>query len=551
MSRPGLRTTGVALVGMAMLAGACGGDDSSSSAASTTSAVVAGSSATTAAGSTTSAAAGASTTATSAPATTDAIAAVTDPAKLPTDMDGWEKLWAEQRAAIVKRIKDNKWGVSSDGKTLTGPADFKVDLSACAAGWSSTEGLSDTTIKIGQTLAQSGTLAYAANYGKGEASILDYYARKGAFTDVTGKTRQVNYIQKDDGYDAARTIPLVDELLDSEKVFAIQTLGSPNTLKTYDKINQRCLPHLFNQTGHPAWGDPVNHPWTTGEGLAYTTEAVLWGAFIDQHIAEFPNGVTVASLVENNEFGKIYDTGFRAYLANSDNKDKINYVTEAVDPQAPTITDPMTTLASKKPDVFIAMVAGTFCTQAVVEAAQNGMHDAVKYLWQPNTCAGSTQLSQAKVGGDGQASQGWRIVNGGSKDIRDPQQQSDPAVVWARTILKDSGYNPDEATELGLGMQYGWALSQVLMIAGQLDGGLNRANVILAARSLDMNNPLQLPGITFRVDGNKDSYYTEGGVYQQFDVAKQSYISQGNVFNLDGKSKNCKFVQAEGGCELY
>jgi hypothetical protein len=100
-------------------------------------------------------------------------------------------------------------------------------------------------------------------------------------------------------------------------------------------------------------------------------------------------------------------------------------------------------------------------------------------------------------------------------------------------------------------MIYGWAWVQALQIAGQLDGGLNRANLLLAARSLDMNNPLQLPGITFRADGNKDSYYTEGGVYQQFDVAQQAYVNRGDVFNLDGKSKNCKFDQQQGVCNLY
>ena len=49
------------------------------------------------------------------------------------------------------------------------------------------------------------------------------------FKDSTGKTRKINLIVKDDGYDPARTIPLVDELIDSEKVFAMWTLGSPNT----------------------------------------------------------------------------------------------------------------------------------------------------------------------------------------------------------------------------------------------------------------------------------------------------------------------------------
>jgi len=542
MSAPGGRLLVAVVAGLSLVAAACGSSDHTGSATETTDGGAA--TATTEAGTTTSVSL-------AIDAGEFTGEAITDPGELPPDMEGWESLWAAQREAIVARIEENDWGVSADGKTLTGPEGFTVDLSQCPAGWDPTEGLTDTEIKIGQTLALSGTLAAAANYGKGQDAILQYYGDKGAFTDSAGKTRKVNYIVKDDGYDPAKTVPYVDEFLDSEKVFGQVTLGSPNTLKTYDKINQRCVPHLFNQTGHPAWGDPVNHPWTTGLGLAYTTEAVLWGSFIEDHIDEWPDGVTVASLVMANEFGKIYDVGFRAWLETSPVKDKVTYISETVDPQAPTITNQMTTLGSKKPQVFIAMVAGTFCAQAVIEAAQNGMKEEVQYLWQPNTCAGSTQLSKEKVGGDGSASEGWWIVNGGSKDIRDPEQQNDPAVIWAREILEAHGDDPDSAVELGLGMIYGWAWAQVLMIAGDLDGGLTRANTILAARALDMNNPLQLPGMVFHVDGNKDSYYTEGGVFQQFDVAKQSYISKTELFNLDGASKNCNFQQQGGTCELY
>ena len=45
----------------------------------------------------------------------------------------------------------------------------------------------------------------------------------GGIKDSTGKTGPFNLIIKDDGYDAARTIPLVDELIDSEKVFTMIT----------------------------------------------------------------------------------------------------------------------------------------------------------------------------------------------------------------------------------------------------------------------------------------------------------------------------------------
>ncbi len=177
----------------------------------------------------------------------------------------------------MKRIKDNKWGLSADGKTITGPEGFTIDVTKCASGWSNTEGISDTEIKIGQAMAQSGTLAAYGQIGKGIQNRFDIINKAGGIKDSTGKSRKLNYVVKDDGYDAARTIPLVDELIDSEKVFLVWTLGSPNTMATYGKLNERCIPQPLSMTGHPAWGDPVNHPWTTGVALAYNAEAGLWG----------------------------------------------------------------------------------------------------------------------------------------------------------------------------------------------------------------------------------------------------------------------------------
>src|SRR5690606_17762779 len=98
----------------------------------------------------------------------------------------------------------------------------------------------------------------------------------------------------------------VDELIDSEKVFAVETAGTPSTMRTYDKLNQRCIPQPLPASGHPAFGDPVNHPWTTSSSISYATEAVIWGAFIDQRLDELGDEVTVASLRMNNDFGASY-----------------------------------------------------------------------------------------------------------------------------------------------------------------------------------------------------------------------------------------------------
>ena len=54
--------------------------------------------------------------------TTDAATgAVPRPPEEPTTIEEWEELWAEQRAAVVKRIEDNGWGLQADGNTITGP----------------------------------------------------------------------------------------------------------------------------------------------------------------------------------------------------------------------------------------------------------------------------------------------------------------------------------------------------------------------------------------------------------------------------------------------
>jgi ABC-type branched-subunit amino acid transport system substrate-binding protein len=471
----------------------------------------------------------------------------------PQSIGDWEALWAKQRDAIVKRIKDSHWGKSADGTTLTGPGGWTVDLTKCASGWSDTEGLTDTSIKVGLSLAQSGTYADYGNLGKAMDFLFSYYNDQGAFKDSTGKTRKITFIQKDDGYDAARAIPNVDELLDSEKVFAVQTLGSPATLKTYDKINQRCVPQPMVMTSHAAWGDPVNHPWTTGAPIStYSTEAILWGSFIEQHLSEFPTDrkIKVASLVQNNDFGKLYDGSFKAFVAQSAKlKDRVEYFNETIEAAAPTVTDPMTTLTAKNPDVWITMLAGTQCTQIVVEAAQNGLKAKAKYLFMPGTCAGATFINKAKVGGDGSASDGWWIMSAGLKDMVDPAYQDDAYVKWLSAGMRAKGIDPTASSNLSGGINYGFPIVQALIMGGQLDGGLTRTNFQLALRSIDMTTPMLIQGIRLHMDGLNDPYPVEGGIFQKWDAAKQTWVSQGNVIDLDGKSKLCAWDQASAICK--
>jgi branched-chain amino acid transport system substrate-binding protein len=505
-----------------LLASACGGDDSADSATTTSQAGAAEQSTTTAAATTT---------------------ASTAAAARPTTMAEWEALWTKERAAVVKRITDNKWGTSADGKKAVGPEGFSIDLSACPSGWSNTEGLTDTSIKIGYVLAQSGTAAAGAGLAKAEDALFKHQATLGGFKDSTGKTRNVDLLSRDDGYDPARTLPLVDELIDSQKVFAVQTSGTPPTLRTYDKLNQRCIPQPLTGSGHSAMGDPVNHPWTTNAGFSYSTEAIIWGAFIEDHLDEFGGKAKVALLKINNDGGTIWETAFKAYHAQSAHKDDIEVKYESHEPSAVTITEQMTTLAAFKPDFFFMASTGTPCSQVLSEAAQNGMKEAVKYKFLASTCKATGAVTKDKAA---DTSEGWWSAGGGIKDIASSTYDQDQWVVAAREWLTSAGYDYKEPI-MNLGLSYAWTLQQGLLIGGALPGGLTRSNLLIALRAMDMTNPQTLPGIKFNMNGNADSFLLEGSDIAQWDVAQQAWV-QKSIVDLSGKTKNCAWDQNAAAC---
>ncbi|MCC6437653.1 MAG: hypothetical protein IT196_21670, partial [Acidimicrobiales bacterium] len=105
MSKGQFRVCLAALVGVSLVGAACGGDDGGGSGGAETANTI-DKSINQALQSTTTAEGGTATTA----------AAAKDE---PQNMEEWEALWAEERTAIVERIKENKWGLSADGKPIT------------------------------------------------------------------------------------------------------------------------------------------------------------------------------------------------------------------------------------------------------------------------------------------------------------------------------------------------------------------------------------------------------------------------------------------------
>ncbi len=443
-----------------------------------------------------------------------------------------EEQWAAERAAIVETLSSGDYGLGDDG-ILRGPGGFELDTSTCPADWNN-DAAADGTITIGYTIAQSGALAVYGNIADGMGAYFDYLNANGG---VGADGVQIELVVKDDEYVATRTQELVDELLQTEDPFAVTTLGSPNTFSVYNKLNELCVPHPMVTTGHQAWGDPEGHPWTTGQQLSYSTEALIWKSWIEDNL-EGP--VVVGGLVMDNDFGLAYESSFEVFAEESDVISE--FVAVRHDPAAATLTNEVTTLAAENPDVFISMTAGNPCVLAIQEADRSGITETAQALFTPSVC--KTISGTMEPAGD--ASEGWYVVGGGIKDTTDPQYADDPFIAWVNEQVEAAGLDSSVSlTGDGFGVR-GWSMGQALLVAAELEGGLTRTNFILALRSMDMTHPALLDGIGWNTNGAEDSYFIEGSEISQFTVADQTWVQQGGIIDLSGLSPNCPWVPGEG-----
>jgi hypothetical protein len=232
----------------------------------------------------------------------------------------------------------------------------------------------------------------------------------------------------------------------------------------------------------------------------------------------------------------------------SELKDKIEYITETIEPAAVTVTNEMTTLTAEEPDVFIMMLAGTACAQTVVEAGQNGLKQSAKYLFVGQPCGNNATMGKDKVGGDGAAADGWWLVGGGARDMTDPSQAELPYVKFMTELLESKGIDPKSSGNLNGGAFFAWPLVQAFILGGQLEGGLTRSNFMLAQRMMVMTDPYVFEGVKFTTNGVEDAFPIEGGVYQQYSTAKQAFERRSDIIDLDGKSTPCAWDQSISAC---
>ncbi|MEM9891304.1 MAG: ABC transporter substrate-binding protein [Actinomycetota bacterium] len=438
-----------------------------------------------------------------------------------------EVRWAAQRERIVDSLAGGTYGIGADD-ILRGPGNLEVDLTDCPSEWDDTQGLSPSSIKVGMVVAQSGQLASFALLADGMQAYFDWVNENGG---IDG--RDIELVLRDDVYDPGVAQAAVDDLIDNEQPFLVTSVGSSGSLAIYDDLNDACIPQPFVVSAHPAWGDPDQHPFTTGLELAYSTEAILWGAWIRDNLSsQVP--VRVVGLVSDNDFGEIYADAFGEWAER--NPDVVSELTLVRhDPAQLEVVEEMEEVDELDPQVFISMTTGLPCISALTEADRLGVLDSALATFNPSVC----KQPSAYMVPVGPAADGVLVVGGGIRSLDDPSLADDTFATFARQRLDDAGLESQQSL-VAIGFaHYGWAHVEALRLAADLPGGLTRSNLVLALRNLDLQHPMLFDGVRFSTQGARDGFVIEGAEVSRYDAEARGWFQEGLAIDLNGTSPSC------------
>jgi len=187
--------------------------------------------------------------------------------------------------------------------------------STAGAAQQGSPGITKTSIKIGGTFPLTGGASLYATIAYAEEA---YYAYVNAHGGVNG--RKITDIVRDDQYDPSKTLPLVKQLVEQNKVFAVVgSLGTAPGLATWGYLNTHQVPQVLLATGDAYWGTCTQKvgfkpkpycktpkPWTMGWQPDYPSEARLYA----KQILKTENNPKIGVLYQNDAYGQNYLAGF-------------------------------------------------------------------------------------------------------------------------------------------------------------------------------------------------------------------------------------------------
>src|SRR5438067_4698206 len=228
-------------------------------------------------------------------------------------------------------------------------------------------GVTSDSILIGATLPLSGAASAYAAVGRGATAYYNYINDKGG---VNG--RKITYKIYDDAYDPARAVPLTNQLVTQDNIFAmVGQLGTPVNKATRPYLNQQKVPDLFVATGASTWGsDYKQYPWTIGYQPDYVSEGKIYAKDI---LKNHPNA-KIGVLRQNDDYGQDYLNGLQQGLGSKASSMIVDI--ETYEATAADVSSQVPALKAKGADLFFIVATPKFSAQAIATAAKLGWKPA-------------------------------------------------------------------------------------------------------------------------------------------------------------------------------
>ena len=339
------------------------------------------------------------------------------------------------------------------------------------------DGVTDTEIKIGNTNPYSGPASAYAQIAK---TIDAYFKSVNEAGGVNG--RKIKFLSLDDGYSPPKTVEIVRQLVEQDKIFALfQPLGTPCNTAIHKYMNQKKVPQLFVATGASKWGNPKEFPWTMGFQPDYHTEGVIYA----KHVLANVKDPKIAVLHQNDDYGRDYLGGFKEGLGKDAGKIVKVVTYEATDP---TVDSQIIQLKDSGANVFFNVTAPKASAQAIRKAADID--------WKPAHYLNNISASVAAVMKPAGYDNAQGIITAAYIMDATDKAWDDNAEMKAWRAWMDK--NMPTANKADANHIYGYAVAVLMTETLKRCGAdLTRANLMKQAASFQKYRlPLLLPGIT-------------------------------------------------------
>jgi len=338
-------------------------------------------------------------------------------------------------------------------------------------------GVTDTEIKIGQTMPYSGPLSAFGTIGKAQAAYFEMINSKGGLNG-----RKIKLLSLDDGYSPPKTIEQTRKLVESDEVLLLfSSFGTPTNTAAMKYLNAKKVPQLLIAATGMKWGDARNFPWTMAFLPSQKTGTTGYVRYLLKNRPDAKIGV----LYQNDDFGKDYVKALRDHLG--DKAQRMIVAEASYESTDPSVDSQIATLKGSGADTFFSFTSPKFSAQAIRKAYDIG--------WKPLYFIPYSATSVSAVLQPAGLEKSMGVISSAYvKDPTDPQWKADAATLdWLAWMKR---YYPDgDVAEIY--NVYAYTNAQLLIqVLKQCGDELTRENVMKQVANLrNLELPMLLPGV--------------------------------------------------------